>query len=258
MYQEENHDYHSKSKINIDGFNISLDGFEGPIDLLLELAKKQKVDLSEISILKLAEQYIFFVDNYNKIHLEIAADYLVMAAWLTYLKSRLLLPKEEKIDEYSPEELEEALRFQLQRLEAMQNVSKKLYSRSLIGRDTFYGGSLEGINVKYIIKYTSSLYELLKSYSSIIKRKEIISNLTINLSQLHSVEEAINRLKNIFGIIHEWTNFIKLIPVFGLNKIVNKSFVSSIFVASLELAKNGFIEMKQKETFGNIFIKSKK
>jgi len=126
-------------------FNISLNAYEGPIDLLLELARKQKVDLSEISILELAEQYIRFINEYQDIHLEIAADYLVMAAWLTYLKSRLLLPKEEKSEDHTPEELEEALKYQLQRLEAFQSASKKLYKRPLIGRDIFYGGSSEGL-----------------------------------------------------------------------------------------------------------------
>ena len=111
------------STYNDGQFNILLNGYEGPIDLLLELSRKQKVDLSEISILDLAEQYLKFIENYSTIHLEIAADYLVMAAWLTYLKSRLLLPKDETTEEYSSEELEEALRYQLQRLEAMQNIS---------------------------------------------------------------------------------------------------------------------------------------
>ena len=169
-------------------FNILLSGYEGPIDLLLDLARKQKVNLSNISILELAEQYIQFIKNYNKIHLEIAADYLVMAAWLTYLKSRLLLPKEEIIDEHTPEELEEAIRYQLQRLEAIQNVSKNLYSRPLINRDIFYGGSNEGINIKYNIIYTSSLYELLKSYSYILKKDDNISSLTITSSELYSVD----------------------------------------------------------------------
>ena len=124
MFSKENN-----TSANNDGqFNILLNGYEGPIDLLLELSRKQKVDLSEISILDLAEQYLKFIENYNTIHLEIAADYLVMAAWLTYLKSRLLLPKDETTEEHTPEELEEALRYQLQRLEAMQNISKKLYS----------------------------------------------------------------------------------------------------------------------------------
>ena len=238
-------------------FSILLNGFDGPIDLLLELAKKQKVDLSEISILELAEQYIKFIKNYKNIHLEVVADYLVMAAWLTYLKSRLLLPKDEKIDEYTPEELEEALRYQLQRLEAMQNASKELYTYPLINRDIFYGGSTEGINIKYKITYTATLYDLLKSYSSILFKKENISQLTINSSELYSVSQAIKSLKGIFGSLNEWTNFMNLIPKFGLKKIVNKSSISSNFVASLELTKDGFIELKQNGPFANIFLKTK-
>ena len=138
-------------------FNISLDSYEGPIDLLLDLARKQKVDLSEISILSLAIQYLDFIDKNTELHLEIAADYLVMASWLTYLKSRMLLPNEDKEEEHTSEEIEEALKYQLQRLEAMQNISKLLYSTPLIGREVFYGSSLEGINIKYKITYNSSL-----------------------------------------------------------------------------------------------------
>ncbi len=238
-------------------FNISINSYEGPIDLLLDLARKQKVDLSEISILELAEQYISFINKYQDLHLEIAADYLVMAAWLTYLKSRLLLPKDEKIEDHTPEELEEALKYQLQRLEAFQSVSKKLYSRPLIGRDVFYGGSSEGVKVKYNISYSSTFFDLLRAYSVIIKKGEIISHLTIEYSELHSVDDAIKRLKNIFGELNEWTNLINLIPKLNKNKIVNKSILSSNFVASLELAKNGFIEVKQNELFGNIFVKLK-
>ena len=242
---------------NNKGFNIVLDSYEGPIDLLLDLARRQKVDLSEISIFELAEQYIEFIKKFQDIHLEIAADYLVMAAWLTYLKSRLLLPKEENVEEHSPEDLEEALRYQLQRLEAFQNISKKLYTRPLIGRDIFYGGSTEGINIKYNISYSSSLFDLLKSYSDIIIKSEKVSHLTIAYSELYSVDNAIQRLKNIFGTLIEWTNFYTLIPKFGKNKIINKSLLSSNFVASLELAKNGFIDVKQNESFGNIYIKMK-
>ena len=180
-----------------------------------------------------------------------------MAAWLTYLKSRLLLPKDEKIEDYTPEELEEALRYQLQRLEAFQSISKKLYSLPIIGRDTFYGGSTEGLKVKYNITYSSSLFDLLHSYSSILHRDEKITNLTIAYSELYSVENAIKRLKNIFGSIVEWTNFLNLIPQFGTSKVVNKSIISSNFVASLELAKNGFIDVKQNDIFGNIYVKIK-
>ena len=239
-------------------FNILLSGYEGPIDLLLDLARKQKVNLSEISILDLAEQYIQFINNFNKIHLEVAADYLVMAAWLTYLKSRLLLPKEEKSEDYSPEDLEEALRYQLLRLEAMQKISKNLYQCPLVGRDIFYGGSNDTLKVKYDISYSASLFDIFKIYSSILSKKDQIPSLTISSSELHSVDRAIQQIKSMFGAINEWTNIMNLIPKFGLSSIVNKSSITANLVASLELAKNGLIEVKQNETFGNIFIRSKK
>ncbi len=239
-------------------FNLLLNNFEGPIDLLLVLARTQKVDLSEISISELADQYIQFINEYRNIHIEIAADYLVMAAWLTYLKSRLLLPKEEKTEEHSAEELEKALRYQLQRLESFQNISKLLYSKPLINRDVFYGGSSEGLKVKYNINYTSNLYDLLKSYSMILKSKEKVKNLTIEYSELYSVDQALKRMREIFGSISEWTNFLNIIPSLIKHKnVINKSIISSNFVASLELSKNGFIEVKQEKTFGNIYIKLK-
>ena len=234
------------TKIKEGQFNLLLDNFEGPIDLLLVLARSQKVDLSDISISELADQYINFINQYRNIHIEIAADYLVMAAWLTYLKSRLLLPKEEKTDEYTADELEEALKYQLQRLEAFQNISKIIYSRPLVNRDVFYGGSTEGLKVKYNINYTSNLYDLLKSYSQILKSNEQVKQLTIEYSELYSVDQAVKRLKGIFGNITEWTNFLNVIPnLIKANKTINKSIISSNFVASLELSKNGFIDLKQ-------------
>ena len=243
---------------NSNKFHILLNNFEGPIDLLLVLARTQKVDLSEISISELAEQYIKFINQYRNIHIEIAADYLVMAAWLTYLKSRLLLPKEEKNEEHSAEDLEKALRYQLQRLETFQNISKILYSRPLINRDVFYGGSSEGLKVKYNINYTSNLFDLLKSYSQILKSKDQVKNLTIEYSELYSVDQAIKRMREIFGNISEWTNFLNIIPkMINNKKIINKSIISSNFVASLELSKNGFIDVKQEKNFGNIYIKLK-
>ena len=223
-------------------FNLLLDNFEGPIDFLLVLARSQKVDLSDISISELADQYINFINQYRNIHIEIAADYLVMAAWLTYLKSRLLLPKEEKTDEYTADELEEALKYQLQRLEAFQKISKIIYSRPLVNRDVFYGGSSEGLKVKYNINYTSNLYDLLKSYSQILKSSEQVKQLTIEYSELYSVDQAVKRLKGIFGNITEWTNFLNVIPnLIKANKTINKSIISSNFVASLELSKNGLL-----------------
>ena len=239
-------------------FHLLLNNFEGPIDLLLVLARSQKVDLSEISISDLADQYILFINQYRNINIEIAADYLVMSAWLTYLKSKLLLPKEEHNDDHSAEDLEKALRYQLQRLEFIQKISNELYSRPIVNRDVFYGGSTEGLKVKYNITYISSLFDLLKSYSQILKSNDQIKHLTIKYSELHSVDQAVKRLKEIFGSISDWTNFLNLIPNLLKSKnIINKSIISSNFVASLELSKNGFIEVKQEETFGNIYIRFK-
>ena len=244
---------------NINQFNIFLDNFEGPIDLLLNLARNQKVDLSEISISDLANQYINFINNYKNLHIEIAADYLVMAAWLTYLKSRLLIPRDEKSEEHSAEDLEIALKFQLQRLEAFQNISKILYKKPLINRDIFYADSSEGLKIKYNINYTSNLYDLLKAYSQILKSKDQIKNLTIEYSELYSVDQAIKRMRKMFGNLNEWTNFYNLIPnLINSKNTINKSIISSSFVASLELSKNGFIDVKQDQIFGNIYIKSKK
>ena len=238
-------------------FNVNLNNFSGSLEILLDLAKSQKVDLEKISITKLADQFHQYLTEKENLNLEIASEYLLMATWLTYLKSRLLLPKEEKSEDHTPEELEEALKYQLQRLEAFQSVSKKLYSKPLIGRDVFYGGSAEGVKVKYTINYSSNLFDLLRAYSSIIQKGDNISHLTIAYSELYSVDHAIQRLKNIFGNVTEWTNLLKLIPKFDEKKIINKSILSSNFVASLELAKNGFIEVKQNESFGNIFVKLK-
>ncbi len=241
-----------------DKFHLLLDNFEGPIDLLLVLARSQKVDLSEISISDLADQYIKFINQYRNINIEIAADYLVMSAWLTYLKSRLLLPKEENNEDYSAEDLEKALRYQLQRLEFFQKISKELYSRPIVNRDVFYGGSTEGLKVKYNITYTSNLFDLLKSYSQVLKSKDQIKHLTIEYSELYSVDQAVKRLRQIFGSISDWTNFLNLIPdLLKSKKIINKSIISSNFVASLELSKNGFLEVKQNEIFGNIYIRFK-
>ena len=245
--------------IDSNKFHLLLNNYEGPIDLLLVLARNQKVDLSEISITELANQYIKFINEYKDIHIEIAADYLVMAAWLTYLKSRLLLPKEEKNEEHSAEDLEKALRFQLRRLEMFQNISKILYSRPLINRDIFYGGSSNGLKVKYNINYTSNLYDLLKSYSQILKSKEQVKHLTIEYSELYSVDQAVKRLKVIFGNISVWTNFLNIIPnMNNSNKVINKSIISSNFVASIELSKKGYIDVKQDQVFGHIYIKHKK
>ena len=241
------------NNINHSQFNVNLESYEGPIDLLLDLAKNQKVDLSKISILKLAEQYLEYINFSKQKNLEIVSDYLVMAAWLTYLKSRFLLPKKANNDEPTTKELEEAVKFQLIRLEAMQNVSKELFSLPQVGTNVFYRGSSHGVKFKYKTQYTSSLFDLFTSYARQITRNE----LRIRMSELHSVENAIERLKSIFGNFNDWIEITKLLPALSDNILINKSALSSTLVASLELVKNGFIEVKQNQMFGPIFLKIK-
>ena len=248
---------HSESD-NPEEFSISLEGYYGPIDLLLDLAKKQKVDLSEISILELAEQYIQFIKNYKNIHLEVVADYLVMAAWLTYLKSRLLLPKDEKIDEYTSEELEEALRYQLQRLETIQKISKTLSIPIHLLTEIYFTEVPQKELISNIKLHINQPYMiLLKTYSSILLKNENISNLTINTSELYSVVGAIERLKGIFGSLNEWTNFMNLIPKFGLKRIINKSSISSNFCCFFGINKKWFYRIKTKRTLCKYIFKNK-
>ena len=244
------------NNMNQNQFNVNLESYEGPIDLLLDLAKNQKVDLSKISVLKLAEQYLSYINIAKQINLEIVSDYLVMAAWLTYLKSRFLLPKKIDTDEPTTEELEEAVKFQLKRLEAMQNVSKELFNLPQVGTNVFYRGSSHGARFKYETQYTSSLFDLFTSYAKQISKTDT-NQLKIKMSELYSVENAIERLKNIFGKFNDWIEIRKLLPEISNNVLINKSAISSTLVASLELAKNGYIEVKQNRMFGPIFLKIK-
>ena len=183
-------------------FLLKLEGFEGPIDLLLNLARNQKVDLSKISILKLADQYLEYINFVKIINLEIASDYLVMAAWLTYLKSKILLPKKSE-DEPTAEQLEEAVRFQLRRLEAMQKAAKNLFNLPQMGINTFYRGNNNGVKYKYKVTYTSSLYDLLKGYSDHLNNKSI-GILKIKTSDLFSVENIITKITKMITSITDW------------------------------------------------------
>ena len=171
------------------------------------------------------------------------------------MKSKLLLPKEENKESHTAEDLEAAIKYQLQRLEAMQNISKELFNLPQIGINTFYRGFNHGAKYKYKIEYTSTLYDLLKAY--ITQNNNNSSHLKIEMSNLYSVENSIERIKNIFGNFKDWIEITKLLPVNSKNNLINKSAMSSTFVASLELVKNGIIELKQNKVFGSIFLRAK-
>ncbi|ACI98452.1 segregation and condensation protein A [Rhodospirillum centenum] len=236
-------------------FLLDIDGFEGPIDLLLTLARDQKVDLTRVSILQLAEQYLAFVAEARRLRLELAADYLVMAAWLAYLKSRLLLPEPEE-EEPSGEELAAALAFQLQRLEAMQGAAARLLARPQLGRDRFARGAPEAMPVleKRVVDVT--LYDLLKAYGEHRQRQSRSDPLQIRPTELYSIEEALERMTEMLGRLPDWTRLGSFLPAgWRGNPLKARSALASTFVATLELAKAGQVELRQDRPFDPIYLR---
>lgn len=223
---------------------LALGGFEGPIDVLLQLARDQKVDLVHISILQLAEQYLAFIAEARREHLELAADYLVMAAWLAYLKSRLLLPPEPGDEEPSGEEMAAALQFQLQRLEAMQAAGAQLLERPRLGRDVFARGMPEGVSVVAHTIWDVGLYDLLRAYGD-FKRRQGASQLEIEPLTLYSVDEAIKRLSRLLGTLPDWQTLRRYLPADIDDPLLRRSALCAHFIASLELAKQGKVELRQ-------------
>ena len=237
-------------------FVIDIDGFEGPIDVLLSLSREQKVDLTQISILQLADQYLAFVVEARKVNLELAADYLVMAAWLAYLKSRLLLPELGGEDEPSGEEMAAALAFQLQRLEAMQDAGGRIMARSRLGIDFFARGEPEKFSFAGDTVFEVTLYDLLKGYGDIKRRDEAGGTLHIKEWELHSVDEALVRLRRLLGTTPDWSSLSKFLPPFVGEGFQARSALASTFAASLEMAREGKLRLRQDGVFGPIFIRA--
>lgn len=239
-------------------FVVDLDGFEGPLDLLLELARHQKVDLIHISILQLADQYLAFITQAAKVRLEVAADYLVMAAWLAYLKSRLLLPRsaEEEGPEPSGEEMAAALQFQLRRLEAIREMGERLLARPRLGVDIFGRGEPDGITVISTPVYDVSLYELLSGYAR-QKRRGKGESYSLPPLNLYSVEDAIERLTEMLGRLPDWHTLASFLPESLGDGIERRSTIAAHFSATLELARTGRIELRQGAPFAPIYLRRK-
>jgi segregation and condensation protein A len=234
--------------------HLDLDGFEGPIDVLLTLARDQKVDLKKISILELADQYLAFVARARRLRLEIAADYLVMAAWLAYLKSRLLLPEPPADGEPSGAELAAALAFQLQRLEAMQKAGRELMALPQYGRDFFGRGLPEPVQVVEKPVYKLALYDLLKGYGTYPGRRNE-GLLQIAPMNLFSMDDALHRIGEMLGQVLDWTTLQHFLPP-GLQRgLQRRAAIAATFAASLELARTGRIELRQEQQFGPIFMR---
>ncbi len=243
------------------GLVVKLDLFEGPLDLLLAMAREQKVDLAKISILNLAEQYLSFIAEARALRLEIAADYLVMAAWLAWLKSRLLLPQPPASEEPSAAELGEVLAFQLKRLEAMQDAAARLKALPQEGRDFAMRGMRENEVRRIVPVYYLSLYDLLKAVKAPLQRNAQ-AGFRIAPTRLFSLEEAVARMQTMLGYVPQWSELGLFLPeewedLDGRpeNETVLASALASTFSASLELAKEGAVEIRQDKVFGPIYLR---
>jgi segregation and condensation protein A len=233
---------------------LALDGFEGPIDMLLTLAREQKIDLARMSILALADQYLAFIAEARRVRLELAADYLVMAAWLAYLKSRLLIPEPED-EEPSGEDMASALAFQLRRLEAMKEAAASLMARPRLGVERFVRGAPENIDVRRTSVFEVTLYDLLKAYGE-HKRRQDSSVLHIVAVDLYSIEDAVRRLSELLGRMPEWTTLSAFLPAAPGGALQGRSALAAHFAATLELAKAGQLELRQDGVFAPIWIRS--
>jgi segregation and condensation protein A len=254
----------AEAEVDQDGqFLLDLDGYGGPIDVLLTLARDQKVDLTKISILALAEQYLAFIERARRLRLELAADYLVMASWLAYLKSKLLLPEPEGEEEASAAEMADALAFQIRRLESMQKAGARLQSQPQLGRDVFARGTPEPIVIDRKSTFDLGLFELLAAYGQHLSRHEK-QLYTIEPFMLHSVETAIERLSRMIGRLPVWTLLSQFLPSFDparvasgeQRRLVGRSAVAATFGATLELAKRGMVTIRQDGNFEPIYIRS--
>ncbi|MBP6378877.1 MAG: segregation/condensation protein A [Sphingorhabdus sp.] len=231
---------------------IDIDGWEGPLDLLLTLARTQKVDLRQISILQLVEQYLGFIENARALKLELAADYLVMAAWLAYLKSALLLPKDPEIDP-SPEELALRLQLRLERLNAMRESGARLMARDRIGRDIFLRGAPEGLRVVRTTAWDCDFFELLSAYGQVQARNAPVMHV-VKRRAVMTLEEALERVSAMLGHALDWTQLEAFLPP-DASPALRRSALASSFLAMLELAKQGRVELQQETSFAPLMVK---
>ena len=235
-------------------FNVNLNNFNGSLEILLDLAKSQKVDLEKISITKLADQFHEFILKAKNLNLELASEYLLMATWLAYLKSKLLLPESEE-EEFKTLEIAEKLKLQLKKLELIRLLSEQMLKRKRLGKDVFVRGMRGNIKSIYSTKYSLNLFEILKTYSSIIMTKNF-QKINIPKLPVFTTEEGINRIKEFFGKLSDWKNLNDLLPeTFNSSHNLKKSGKAGIFAGSLELSKEGSIKIKQNNLFDDIFIK---
>lgn len=237
---------------------VDVNGFEGPLDLLLDLARSQKVDLAKISILALAEQYLAFIEDARSKRLEIAADYLVMAAWLAYLKSRLLIPSATADDERPAEDMAQLLAFRLQRLQAMRDAAAQLMSRNLTGRDVFVRGAPEALVIEKTREYGDTLIDLLKAYAQRRQNRVRHQRYVVKRQPVWSIKEARAALERLLGRMEDWEVLDRWLADYLVEPKLRPSVIASSFTASLELAREGTVEIRQEGAFAPIFMRRRR
>lgn len=236
---------------------VDVEGFEGPLDLLLMLSRTQKVDLRRISVLHLAEQYLVFVTRAGDLRIELAADYLVMAAWLAYLKSRLLLPPDPTDDGPSADDLAAHLAFQLERLAAMREAAAQLMARDQRGRDFFVRGLPEDVTRHRNITYAATLYDLMRAYAR-IRTKDEFRPFVMDRDHIFTMEQALERLRGLIGHMGDWAELASYLPEgWHLHPGRRRSATAAHFAAVLEMAKRGQVDLRQSETFAPIHLRRK-
>ena len=244
-------------RLSAEALIVDVDGFEGPLDLLLTLSRTQKVDLMRISILELAQQYLDFVERAKALRIELAADYLVMAAWLAFLKSRLLLPPDPTDEGPSGEEMAAHLAFQLERLQAMRDCAARLMARDQKGRDFFVRGIPENVETVRRVNYTANLLDLMQAYSRIRTRDEF-RPFVMDRNDVFTMEEALERMRGLIGFAVDWVDISSYLPDgWGASPMRRRAATASTFAASLELAKAGKVELRQSETFAPLELRRK-
>jgi segregation and condensation protein A len=236
-----------------DTLTLDIDGWEGPLDLLLALARAQKVDLRRISILELVQQYLDYVDEARALKLELAADYLVMAAWLAYLKSALLLPRDPEV-EPSPEELALRLQLRLERLHAMREAGARLMARDRLGRDVFSRAAPEGLKAVRKALWQAEIYDLIAAYGRVSARTRPVMHV-VQDRQVMTLEAAIERISRLLGVAIEWATIESFLPA-DAHGSFRKSALASSFLAALELARQGRVELRQKSAFAPLYVKA--
>ncbi|KJZ21001.1 chromosome segregation protein ScpA [Loktanella sp. S4079] len=253
----QDHKLSVSERVAAEALIVDVGSFEGPLDLLLTLSRTQKVDLRQISILALAEQYLAFVEKAKQLRLELAADYLVMAAWLAFLKSRLLLPPDPKEEGPSGEELAAHLAFQLERLQAMREAAAKLMARDQLGRDFFARGITEDVQRVRRVSYTATLLDLMQGYAR-IRTRDDFRPFVMDRQHVMTMEQALERMRHLIGFAGDWTDIASYLPEdWNADGQRRRSTTAATFAASLELAKEGKIEIRQGETFAPIQIRKK-